>query len=153
MEFRIHPQLALAALAALVSIAPGGLRADDMNERQLEIQIQELRRQLQAQARRIDQLERAARAERGVTVYTEREAQPPPQSPAWLVAANWKRVNPGMSKAEVIEILGEPTAERPGEAGTTLLLYARELEEGVFLAGNVELREGKVSAVKEPTLR
>lgn len=153
MEFRIHPQLGLAALAVLVSIAPCSLRADDMNERQLEIQIQELRRQLQAQSRRIDQLERAARADRGLTVYTEREVEPPPQSPAWLVAANWKRVSPGMSRSEVIEILGEPTAERPGEAGATLLLYAREIEEGVFLAGNVELREGKVGAVNEPMLR
>jgi hypothetical protein len=143
----------LVPLLLIATGTPCVALADDMNERQLEIQIQELQRQLQAQSRRIDQLERGARSERGLTVYTEREAQPAPQSPSWLVAANWERINTGMSRSEVIEILGEPSAERAGEAGATLLLYARELEEGVFLAGSVELREGRVVAVNEPTLR
>jgi hypothetical protein len=58
-----------------------------------------------------------------------------------------------MTEADVSKILGPATAERAGDGATTLLLYALEVQEGVFLAGRVEFQVGKVSAVQKPALR
>lgn len=135
--------------------APHGAAADDIRERQLEIDVEQLRREVQAQARRIDQLERGtARSTERSVAESARNAPPAPvKAPPWLVAANWDRVRPGMSEAEVTKILGPATSQRAGDGTTTLLLYALEVQEGVFLAGRVEIQAGKVSAVQKPALR
>ena len=136
--------------------APHRAPADDIRERQLEIDVEQLRREVQAQARRIDQLERGtARSTERSVAESARNAPPPApvKAPPWLVAANWDRVSPGTSEAEVTKILGPATSERAGDGTTTLLLYALEIQEGVFLAGRVEIQAGKVSAVHKPALR
>jgi hypothetical protein len=141
-------------LAALIGV-PQRAPADDIRERQLEIDIEQLRREVQAQARRIDQLERGtARSTERSVADSARNAPPPPvKAPPWLVSANWDRVRPGMSEAEVAKILGPATSQRAGDSATTLLLYALEIQEGVFLAGRVEFQAGRVSAVQKPALR
>jgi hypothetical protein len=58
-----------------------------------------------------------------------------------------------MSTEQVTAILGAPNSERPGNDGTTMLLYALEVQEGVFLAGRVAMRDGKVTTVQKPELR
>ena len=127
---------------------------DDIRERQLELDVEQLRRELQAQSRRIDQLERGSRsADLSAATSTQKAPPAPPKVPAWLVTANWDRVRPGMSGDEVTKILGPATSERAGETGGTLFLYGLEIQEGVFLAGRVEFQDGKVSAVKKPALR
>jgi hypothetical protein len=135
--------------------APKCAPADDIRERQLEIDVEQLRREVQAQARRIDQLERGtARSTERSVAESARTAPPAPvKAPPWLVAANWDRVSVGMSEAEVAKILGPATSQRAGDGTTTLLLYALEVQEGVFLAGRVEIQAGKVSAVQKPALR
>lgn len=135
--------------------APHGAPADDIRERQLEIDVEQLRREVQAQARRIDQLERgtARSTERSVAESARNVPPAPVKAPPWLVAANWDRVRPGMSEGEVAKILGPATSQRSGDGTTTLLLYALEIQEGVFLAGRVEIQAGKVSAVQKPALR
>jgi len=138
---------------ALALSVPVNVFADDIHERELDQQVQELRRQVDTQTRRIDQLESMMRST-GVTVprWTG-NAPATAQTPPWLIAANWQRVHPGMSADEVTGILGAPSSERPGEGGAKTLLYALEVQEGVFLAGRVELQDGKVSAVQKPELR
>ena len=144
-----------AAWVCVLALGLGaGVNADEVHERQLDQQLQELRRQVDAQARRIEQLERGQMRSSGppTQVWPEKASSPAEASP-WLVASNWERIRPGMSAEQVTAILGAPNSERPGEAGTTALLYALEMQEGVFLAGRVELRGGKVTAVQKPQLR
>ncbi len=142
-------------LLTVLSGAPQCAPADDIRERQLELDVEQLRREVQAQARRIDQLERGtARSTERSVAESARNAPPPPvKAPPWLVAANWDRLRPGMSEDEVAKILGPSTSERAGDGATKLLLYAIEVQEGVFLAGRVEIQAGKVSAVQKPALR
>lgn len=150
----MRPTFGTLLLVLLIG-APYRAPADDIRERQLEIDIEQLRREVQAQARRIDQLERgtARSTERSVAESARNVAPPPVKAPPWLVSANWDRVRPGMNEAEVAKILGPATSERSGDGATTLLLYALEIQEGVFLAGRVEIQAGRVSAVQKPALR
>jgi hypothetical protein len=57
-----------------------------------------------------------------------------------------------MSELEVLEILGPPTSMR-GEAGERVLLYALEIGNAGFLAGNVTLRDRVVSTIETPRLK
>lgn len=127
--------------------------ADDARERQLELDVQQLRRELLAQSRRIDELERLAG--RGGIRETAVTAVPvSPVLPAWLVAANWERVRTGMSEADVRQVLGTPTSVREGAtAERKTFFYALEVAPDAFLAGSVEIAEGKVAEVKKPVLR
>jgi hypothetical protein len=148
-------QAFVVSLVALLTGAPVGAYADDVNERQLELEIQELRRQLQAQSRRLDQLERSSSRSigRAVSPWAETIPPAPPEASPWLVAANWDRIRVGMSAAEVTRILGAPSSERAGDGGAHVLLYALEIQEGVFLAGRVEMQDDNVTAVQKPALR
>ena len=151
--FALPRKSSATLLCALTLSLAAGVRADELREQRLEQQLQELRRQVDVQSRRIDQLERAVSSS-GATGYLETAMPPAPAAASpWLTASNWERVQPGMNAEQVTGILGEPSSERPGEAGTTMLLYALEVQEGVFLAGRVELRDGKVTAVQRPELR
>lgn len=142
-------------LIGLLNGLPAPLRADDVRERQLELDVEQLRRELQSQSRRIDQLERGSMrsTERSVSSTAQNAPLPPPKVAPWLMSANWERVRTGMTPEEVAKILGPATSERAGDGGVTLLLYALEIQEGVFLAGRVEIQAGKVSAVQKPALR
>lgn len=127
--------------------------ADDLRVNQLENTVQRLQRELDAQTRRIDQLERAART----TDLSGLAQRPVPRfeaSPAWLIAANWDKVRPGMSERDVTAILGEPTSARADPGGTSrTLFYALELGPTALLAGNVRLGDSGVTEVTTPTLR
>ena len=140
-------------LGALALSLAAGVQADELREQRLEQQVQELRRQVDVQSRRIDQLERSVRPGAPTGQLDVGKAPPPPDASPWLVASNWDRVRPGMSAEQVTGMLGAPNSERPGAAGATTLLYALEVQEGVFLAGRVELRDGKVTTVQKPELR
>jgi hypothetical protein len=148
---RSHRAAGLCALA--LSLAATVARADELREQRLEQQLQELRRQVDVQSRRIDQLERSVRPGAPSAQFDIGKAPAPAETSPWLVASSWERVLPGMSAEQVTGILGAPNSERPGAAGATTLLYALEVQEGVFLAGRVEMRDGKVTAVHKPELR
>jgi hypothetical protein len=72
--------------------------------------------------------------------------------PDWLDASKWKRVSPGMAELEVLSLLGPPTSTREKD-GARELLYAMEVGTSAFLGGSVELRDGRVVAVRIPALR
>ena len=149
-----RPRSPLATgLCALALSLASGVHADEIREQRLEQQLQELRRQVDVQSRRIDQLDRSVRSGGASGQVDIGKVPPPPEASPWLVASNWERIRPGMMAEQVTAILGAPNSERPGATGTTTLLYALEVQEGVFLAGRVELRDGKVTAVHKPELR
>lgn len=143
-------------LLTLLTSAAIPVAAQDTRVRQLELDIAQLRRELSAQARRIDQLERqstqsAQRPSGESTVQAPVEA---PASPAWLVAANWERIRPGMLEIDVVQLLGAPTSIRAdSDAENKTLFYALEVAPTAFLAGSIEIANGRVTEVKKPVLR
>jgi hypothetical protein len=141
-----------ACLTILLLLGPVFASADEVRERQLELDVQQLRRELLAQGRRIDELER--QAGRGVKETSVTMLPVVPVRPPWLVAANWERVHVGMSEAEVRQVLGTPTTVRDGGSEQSkIFLYALEVAPEAYLAGSVELDAGKVTEVKKPVLR
>ncbi len=72
--------------------------------------------------------------------------------PAWLDAAKWGHIRPGMTELEVLTLLGPPASMREAEGGR-LLHYAQEIGASAFLAGSVRLKDGVVAEVQIPRLR
>jgi hypothetical protein len=140
----------LSAALSLFCSAP--VCADELRERQLELDITQLRRELQAQARRIDELERLVRLD-APSRSSSRGIAAAESPPGWLLAANWNRIKPSMTELEVIAILGKPSSVRAGNGSTRTLLYALEIGTGAFLAGSVEVGPNGVTAVSKPALR
>jgi hypothetical protein len=130
---------------------------DELRVRQLENEVSRLQRELDAQSRRIDELERNTR---GASTSALSPAAPDvvarstESSPAWLVTTNWDRIRPGMKDVDVIALLGRPTTVRTEPDGKThALMYALELGPNAVLAGHVRLGDAGVSEVAKPTLR
>jgi hypothetical protein len=145
--------------AVLVLATAGTVQAqDELRVRQLENEVSRLQRELDAQSRRIDELERNLRG-----TSTRSLSVPPPDvvqreaasSPAWLLTTNWDRVKAGMKDIDVIALLGRPTTVRPDPDGGKghSLMYALELGPNAVLAGNVRLDDSGVAQVTKPTLR
>jgi hypothetical protein len=140
---------ALRVALLIGAIAPAA--ADDQRIIRLEQDVRKLERIVQDQARQIEALRRAGRdippaLSRDVPDVSDASLQ-------WLSATRWDRVRRGMSELEVIEVLGPPTQMRPGEDGARILLYAMEIGASGFLAGNVTVKDGKVTDLERPTLK
>ena len=143
-------------IALLALLGQSALAADDDTYRlmKLEQDVRNLERQVQTLTRQIDELKQQSEraGERSSAVTRSSTAPPAASSTAWLEAARWDRVRPGMSELEVIGILGPPTSMRQ-EGEARVLLYAMEIGSSGFLGGNVELRDRAVSEVHKPTLK
>jgi hypothetical protein len=143
-------------VALLIVTLPAAAQ-DALRVRQLESDVQRLERDIQAQSRRIDQLEQSLRGAGTQPLPTSPSVlrqNAGEGSPAWLVSTNWDRVKVGMKDIEVIALLGRPTTVRKEDDGKRhVLLYALELGPNAVLAGNVELTETGVTQVNKPVLR
>jgi len=137
-------------LAALLTLAPmTAWSSDESRLSFLEQEVRNLQRQVQSLSRQLDELR------------TRPDRPSPPASVApvpsaasgqWIDAAKWRRVQPGMSELEVVELLGPPTSMRE-EGGTRMLLYALEIGTTGFLGGSVRLRDRAVVEVRAPSLQ
>jgi hypothetical protein len=153
---RLLTGLLMGAVLAL-GASSAAWSQDPLRVRQLENDVSRLQRELDAQSRRIDELERSIR---GASASTLSPAAPDiirqdaESSPAWLVTTNWDRIKPGMKDVDVIALLGRPTTVRTDPDGKThALMYALELGPNAVLAGHVRLKESGVAEVIKPTLR
>jgi hypothetical protein len=139
-------------LASPVSFAAGGV--DDLRVRQLEQDIMRLQRELDAQSRRLEGLERTQRSATSGMPTPAPATRPADNSPGWLVGTNWDRVRPGMKELDVIALLGRPTSVRMEDDGKgRALFYAMELGPNAILSGNVRLGDSGVTQVNRPALR
>jgi hypothetical protein len=111
--------------------------------RNLQRQVLALSRQVEDLARRPDELKLSPRPSGN---------QPRASSDAWIDADKWRRVKPGMSELQVIELLGAPTSMRDHD-DTRVLFYALEVGASGFLGGSVRLRDRAVVDIREPTLQ
>lgn len=139
----------LAALLLLAPVAAGA--ADSIEISRVQQDIRDLKRDVEALTRRMDEL-RVQLARPGDTPV--RATAPPVAggTGAWVDAAKWRQVKVGMSELEVIAALGAPTSMRTEGTGR-VLLYAMEIGTTGFLAGSVTLRERVVAEVQTPMLR
>lgn len=147
------------AAACTVFLAPAPAFADDAARvSRLESEIQQLRRQVDEQNRRIQRLEEALkqRADRKPATPAARSKAPSPAPAAptagpqpWHSAGTWERVAPGMTSAQVAAILGPPTSVDTLEPLKTMF-YRGATTQGAELSGHVNLREDRVVAVSKP---
>lgn len=152
--------LLLAALAAWVPARLAAQQVTSIQVNQIEQDVRDLRRQVEAQQRRIEALERASggtvpRAPSGARGATAPRAAPAsPTAAPWLTAANWAAIRPSLPELEVIARLGPPTSMRVADDGRRrTLFYALEIGTSGYLAGNVVLEDGRVVSVESPRLR
>lgn len=138
-----------AALLVLVCLPVAA--ADDFKVIKLEQDMRNVERQIQELTRQVNELrQRAGHAATGQIPPPTPQPIPPSD---WLDAAKWKRVRPGMSELEVIELLGPPTTMRSAGGDARTLLYAMEIGSSGFLGGSVELKDRRVVSVHTPALR
>jgi hypothetical protein len=141
----------LAAFALFAAAGAAAQVADEFKLIKLEQDVRQLERQVHALQRQVEALR--TRSGPSSAASAQRDGQPAqPASDAWLSAANWDRIRPGMSELEVIETLGPPASMRPSEDGR-VLLYALEIGPGGFLSGSVTLKRREVVAVQRPVLK
>jgi hypothetical protein len=139
------------SLAALPAFAQAPV--DDLRVRQLESEVRRLQQQVDAQARRIEDLERAAHLSPSA-VPSVPGVRPPDPSPVWLTSANWDRVKTGMTALEVIAVLGRPTSTRNDEDGKLrVMFYAMELGPDRYLSGTIRLDDTGVVEINRPVLK
>ncbi len=160
---RARTTAATLGLAVLATGLPAGLAAQQVTPiqvNQLEQDVRDLRRQVEAQQRRIEVLERSAgpavprvpSSPRGTA--PARPAPAPASAAPWLSAANWEAIRPALAELEVIARLGPPTSMRVADDGRRrTLFYALEIGSSGYLAGNVVLEDGRVLSVESPRLR
>jgi hypothetical protein len=139
----------------LLAISLPCFAADDFKVIELEQSVLELERRVEELSRQLAQLQ-----QRGTASTAPARAMPQkcPDalacSPAWLSAANWGRVQPGMGEFEVIDILGPPSSVRGApESESRTLIYAMEIGSSAFLSGRVGLKDRRVVEVQAPALR
>jgi hypothetical protein len=138
-------------MAVLMGLSPSPVTADELKVSQLEQDLRDLQRQVQTLSRQVD-LQRVAPPPAAQGAGRPRDAVRSVAVPAWVDAAKWQRIQPGMGELEVIGILGSPTSMRT-EDGARLLLYALEIGASGFLVGKVRLHDRVVESVQKPTLQ
>ncbi len=138
--------------ALLLCVPMAATAADDFKISQLETDVRDLQRQVQAQSQQINEL-------RSQLARPVGQPRTPSASPAaatssgtWLDASKWQRVHSGMSELEVISVLGPPTSMRNRDS-ERVLFYAMEIGASGFLSGSVTLRDRLVLEVQLPALR
>ena len=138
-------------LTMLVFLALPAMAADDLKVSVLEQDVRDLKRQVQALSRQVDEL-RNRPGDSTPRAAPQRESTSSDELPQWVDAAKWRLLRRGMSELEVIGSLGSPTSMRD-EAGARVLLYAMEIGASGFLGGSVTLRERAVTEIRQPTLQ
>jgi hypothetical protein len=146
----IRPMLVAALLSAAFDVPA----ADELRVSQLEQDVRDLQRQVQALSRQISLPPSGAPTAAGASrvreaARAERESATPP---VWIDATKWQKIQPGMGELDVLAILGTPTSMRM-EGETRMLLYALEIGASGFLRGSISMRDRSVISVQKPYLQ
>jgi hypothetical protein len=138
--------------ASLLMLLPFAARAaDDGRVMYLESEVRELKRQVMALTRRVD--DATTRPDRLTGPAASRpESGAVGSSTSWVDAAKWRKLNSGMSELEVVTLLGPPTSMREVD-GARVLFYAMEIGASGFLGGSVKFRDRAVSEIQVPVLQ
>jgi hypothetical protein len=142
-------RLLLVSWLLLMPVAASA--ADSIEISRLQQDIRDLKRDVEALTRRMDELRTQAANPANPAL---RSIAPPGAASAgtWVDAAKWRQLKAGMSELEVIATLGAPTSMR-AQGADRVLLYAMEIGTTGFLAGSVTVREKVVAEIQVPVLR
>jgi len=122
-------------------------QAPDPRLDELRKEAAQLKITIADQERRIAELERMVKALQLVAAPVV-TAIPAPMPP-WHLAPNWIRVKPGMSEAQVVEILGPPTSV-DSIVDVRTLFYQPNSHATTSLDGTVTLTDDRVTALAPP---
>jgi hypothetical protein len=163
---QLPPWPGLWILLLLAVPPPASAQVTQLQVNRLEQEVRDLRRELDLQRRRLEELERlSTRGPAGPGTGAARPRTPAGTPTAstgtatagqaqWLAAAKWEQVRPGLAELEVVALLGPPSSMRVADDGRRrTLFYALEIGSSGYLAGNVGLEEGRVVTVEHPRLR
>ncbi len=114
---------------------------------ELRKETTQLKATIADQERRISELEKTVKAL--LAVAAPLPAPIPSPTPQWLVPSNWLQIKKGMSEAQVVEILGQPTSVDTSVDIRTLL-YQPDSNSTTTLNGSVTLTTGRVTAMTPP---
>jgi len=109
-------------------------------------EVAQLRRTVAEQDRRIAHLEHDLKALQIDTV----PGPIPPLAPAWLSPSNWGLIRAGMSRTQVVEILGPPTRET-AVMDVQTLYYNRGPGSTSMLSGTITLAADRLTEMTPPT--
>jgi uncharacterized coiled-coil protein SlyX len=147
--------LPVAAIVGILALGfhPGISVADDASRiSTLESTIQQLKTRVEEQERRIERLEADLDRLSGephikaIPRPREENAAPPATGKQpWHSPEPWARVSKGMTREQVTEILGQPTAVESMDGYATLFYRLGSLN------GLVNLRDNHVVAVNKPS--
>ena len=156
-----NPALGVLGLMALIAPSiisqstpaqpPAQVRDRRLDEALSEITL--LKRTVRDQDRRIAELEKALRtiqqAEGVAVVEGKVKVTPKPLLAPWQNPLAWARVQEGMSRAQVEEILGKPTSV-DAVIDYQTLNYKGDTPGSSLLTGSVKLTDDRVTAVTPP---
>jgi hypothetical protein len=140
----------------LIAFAVSATAQDALRVQELRQEINELKRLLREQSRRIDALEQQLTQSKltpspGATSRAPSVA-PSPSSDRWLVPAAWEKLRTGMTEQQVLDIIGYPTTSR-GSATSKTLFYTVQVGAAGFLSGRVVIVDKVVQEIQKPILR
>ncbi len=162
-EKRLFRSFSLILGLALVPLAPSVPSFGQTSDKHLETALAEialLNRVIAEQDRRITDLEKALTTLPVTSVRStpsssagqalgRQAAMGRPSSDSWKAPAVWEKVKDGMSQAQVVAILSQPTSvESLGSFRT--LFYRGEVSGSGFVSGNVKLTDDRVWMVNKP---
>jgi hypothetical protein len=140
----------MALVLLLGALPPLARAADDGRVSYLEQEVRELKRQVMALTRRLD--DATTRPSRWVPPdRSAASSEATGASREWVDADKWRRLRPGMNELEVISLLGPPTSMRE-DGADHVLFYALEIGASGFLGGSVKFRDGAVTEIQLPAL-
>jgi hypothetical protein len=154
-------------LISSILIPTATAQTKDSQPNDLALEVSQLERKITDQEDRIAQLEKAMKAmqENGAkagniadailkveAAVRDLKAIPapgpiPPLTPPWNLASNWNLLTQGMSRAQVVEILGPPTRET-SVMDTQTLYYGDSI--GAKLTGSVTLEGDRLTKMVPP---
>lgn len=141
--------LAIVAVGLLSSTQTPVLTAQTRDSRldKLAMDTAELKRTVADQDHRIAELEKTVKMLQAAAAPVPSPIPNP--TPAWTKASSWTLIKPGMSEAQVVEILGPPTTEQSAIDKRTLY-YQPDPHSTSTLSGSVTLTDDRVIATAPP---
>lgn len=120
----------------------------------LAAEVKLLKRIVAEQDRRITTLEQLLK-QNETTLTTERSSEAPhaatAAASAWKTNSAWKRLKEGMSRAQVVAILGMPTSVKSvGDRTYETLFYRGDVPGAGSVTGTVELNNDRVWQINIP---
>jgi hypothetical protein len=137
----------LLAIPAPAQQAREPQQARDPKFDALTAEVAQLKQTVADQEQRIALLERAVRSLQAVVAPVPERIPAP--TPAWQSASNWNLIKPGMSAAQVTQILGPATLDNTVD-DTRTLSYQPGPDSAGTLKGSVTLMDDRVISMLPP---